>query len=778
MNHLSKNFSINPFLSLFFMEPDIIITSLYSKIKKIKCDVGIFKKILSSMEGKLSVEQTLEKLKKNHSEKFINHVFSTLIDSGIIISNSIESHQNYNFMSTGHEIDKFLEEKLEIKHVGLAGNGLIAQSILDNASKICRNSNFKSLDVKPSVDINYSNLKNRIKDSGTDFLIACPEKETHGWFLAINEVCLDLNLPWIVCYFNGENIILGPTMIPSKTPCYGCLIEHRLKNIYENSGLKLPIKHIREIVECWPLNRTPVMSIIANWVGGIIVSEALRIIDGTVYPQFIKKQTNIQPYLTTSFKEIRFEAITTCRSCHGINREKLTIGRPKSFVSPNKKQFSMKNPPLKHIDGGYRALGPENAKKLINDALDKIGISVKIEKSTNGPLDDILPSYMAKVSDFCRADYPFLITEKNQWGKGVTDEQAFLSGCFELFERICSEYYGNVDMVRAPYKEVQDIALDVKSQIGTIYFDRGIERFNEDIPIDWVWGYSLIQERPLLVPASMVYITKSKFCGHFHPSTSGGHAAGTSIEDAILQGLMETIEHDAWMIWQANGITTPQVRNESIEDDIVLDMIERIEEVGFRVIIRYLPTDIGIPVFRTWIVNENNYVAYAGNGLGANLDSKIALKRSITEAKLYLPSFIKKERLYYGNSNNLDVVNNKTSLFYLYHFISTDIFNSDKHRTLINFDEIPGSTTGSISGDIEKAIKTIKNTISNPDVAVVSLENKSLNIPVVKIIPVGLQKLSEPIQCVQNRLFQLPVTLGYRDYELTYQQLYNDRYPR
>jgi thiazole/oxazole-forming peptide maturase SagD family component len=778
MNQLSGILRINPFVSMTFKESDIVIASLYGKIKKIKCDVTIFKEILSFMDGVRSINQILNILKHKYSEEFLNRVFSILTESEIIVTNSIEPSQQKSLISADYEINNTLIEKLKVTPVGTTGSGLIAQSVMDIMEEICGNSSFKMFDVKMGVNENIEHLIEIFKESNIDFLIACPEKATYGWLWTINEVCLALKLPWLICYFNGKNIILGPTLIPGKTPCYGCLLEYRLNHIYENSGLKLSLKDIFKIVECWPLPRTSMMSIIGKWVGGLIVSEALRLIDGTVYPQFIKRQIYIPSYLTTSFKGVHFEAITTCMSCHGLNRDNLTIGRPRVFVPPDGSQVIVKNIPLQHTDGGYRALAAEDARKLINNTLKKMGISVKIEKSTKGPLDEILPSYMAQISNFYSKDFPVLITEKNQWGKGVTDEQAFLSGAFELFERICSEYHGNVEMIRAPYRDVQNIAIDVEAQIGTVYFDRGIDRFDEDMAIDWVWGYSLIRERPLLVPASMVYLTKSKFCGHFHASTSGGLAAGTSIEDAILQGLMETIEHDAWMIWQANAVTTPQVQNKSIKDATLLRIIDEIEKAGFCLIIRYQPTDIGIPVFRTWLVNEKDYIAYAGNGLGANLDSKIALKRSITEAKLYLPSYKKQEKLHYGISNNLDLLNNKTSLFYLYHFNKTDILNEDHPRTFIDFDEIPTGSTGSISGDIKKAVGIIKKSVPHSDVVVVNLGKELLNIPVVKVISVGLQRLSEPIQCAQKRLFQLPIALGYRDYELTYPQLYNDRYPR
>lgn len=69
-------------------------------------------------------------------------------------------------------------------------------------------------------------------------------------------------------------------------------------------------------------------------------------------------------------------------------------------------------------------------------------------------------------------------------------------------------------------------------------------------------GNSLVNNKPVLIPASLVYISNSVFKGNFLTLTSSGLSASENYLDAILQGLLEIVEHDSWMILQSRSIST------------------------------------------------------------------------------------------------------------------------------------------------------------------------------------------------------------------------------
>ena|GEM_PF-903227 len=801
MDYLGDIPLINPYLSVISKAPKEVVLNVCGKIKRLKCNSMIFEDALSFIDGQKTLGQILGSLKEKYPEDFLDHFFKILTQSEIIGFNSSGVQGEEEPRSIHFEGDGNLIEKMKAHPPGIIGNGLLADTVAERFKESCGTNSYRILNSNrdspdktllfqnealatnhhTALDINFRNnpkvkeLTNILKQTSVSFLIACLERTTNEWLLALNEACLELNLPWIPCYFNGKHVLLGPTVVPWKSPCYGCLVEHKLSQIYTNSGLRLTFEDIFEIIESWPIPDTFDGREAAIWVGSLLFAEALRLIDGATYPEYVKRQLRIPLHATHSFTELKFETITTCPACYGLNRDKLVIGHPENIAIPDHARISLKEVPVQHDDNGYRALSAKDARKMIDQALTKMGASMKITKNTSGSLDKILPTYRSEISNFYKHDFPLLIHREHDWGKGITEDQAYLSAAYELFERICSGYYGHVDMIRASYEEVKDSAMDVENRIGTVHYDRNIDRFDRRLPIDWVWGYSLVKERPILVPASMVYQTKCKFLGKFHLTTTGGLAAGTTIEDAILQGLMETIEHDAWYIWQANAITTPKVRIESINDPDVAKILDEIRQIGFHLIIRYQATDIGVPVFRTWLVNEKDYAVYASSGFGANLDPCIALKRSITEAKLAWPSIPPGENLYYSAKNSTSILETNVSLYSLYHFNKTDVLKEGK---VIDFDEIPNLSTGTIARDIKKSVKLIKRAVPKADIIVVNLEKEIFKIPVVRVVSAGLQNASIPLQNFpEDRVFKVPKIMGYRDHELSFVEIFNDRHP-
>jgi ribosomal protein S12 methylthiotransferase accessory factor len=407
---------------------------------------------------------------------------------------------------------------------------------------------------------------------------------------------------------------------------------------------------------------------------------------------------------------------------------------------------------------------------MVQTAIHEMGATMTVRELRTGPLDDVLPSFRAELS------IPGTKKSVLGFGKGIDKDQAYLSAAFEAVERLCSEPRGTTPILRAPRRAVQDRAMDVQKRIGTVYFYRNNEPFTEETPIDWTWGQCLLTGTPTLVPASMVYVGQTKFAGKFYNASTGGIATGTSTEDALLQGLMETIEHDAWMIWQANAIPGPEIRKETISDDSIQRILRGMEKAGYEVRIRYIATEIGIPVFRVWLVNPDSIEIYASHGFGCHLNKHLALKRAITEAKLSMPQtmYTKTRNTHYASRGNRDIMGSRHSLFYLHHFTQVDLAHDGN---TLSMDDVPNLTSGTVAGDLKKTLRTVTKRVPGAQVLGVDLTDPHIGIPVVRVISSGLQQLSHPLQVVQDRLFTVPCTMGARTTPLRYMELFNGRYP-
>jgi ribosomal protein S12 methylthiotransferase accessory factor len=397
---------------------------------------------------------------------------------------------------------------------------------------------------------------------------------------------------------------------------------------------------------------------------------------------------------------------------------------------------------------------------------------MQIQRCRGGILDEIIPSYMSRVETFYARDLPFAVYERHHWGKGMSEKQAYLSGGFELVERICAEYAGGIEMIQCPWRMVKDRAMDLRSRVGHQAYLRNVERVDADLTVDWVWGWSLSQGKALLVPASMVFLSRSVFQGKFMLNFSSGLAAGTTMEDAVLQGLMETVEHDARYIWQANAVVTPKLTG---LPEAVREIEDKLAEQGFDLIVKDYTTDIGIYVFRAWIVKPDDPVRYAASGMGAGLRPEMALNRAVSEAKQAWPNHARPSDPYHASRSNADLFGyNTAALFTHYQDNRMDILGRGPERDYRN---LPDLSSGNIASDVRKAMDLIARAVPDNDILVVNLTRESFGIPVVRVIASGLQNPSQPLQNFPGgRLFSVPVTLGYHTRELSYEELYNDRH--
>ena len=72
--------------------------------------------------------------------------------------------------------------------------------------------------------------------------------------------------------------------------------------------------------------------------------------------------------------------------------------------------------------------------------------------------------------------------------------------------------------------------------------------FTPERPIPWVWGYSLRDRRPVLVPEVLTYYHSTEPSQRFVQECSNGCASGSSLTEAVYYGLLELIERDAFLL--------------------------------------------------------------------------------------------------------------------------------------------------------------------------------------------------------------------------------------
>lgn len=85
--------------------------------------------------------------------------------------------------------------------------------------------------------------------------------------------------------------------------------------------------------------------------------------------------------------------------------------------------------------------------------------------------------------------------------------------------------------------------------------------FTDESRVRWVRGFSLPDGREAWLPVQLVYLTWRRATGEapIGYATSSGLACGATLEEALLAGLLELVERDAFMLAWTNRLSLPRL---------------------------------------------------------------------------------------------------------------------------------------------------------------------------------------------------------------------------
>jgi len=213
-------------------------------------------------------------------------------------------------------------------------------------------------------------------------------------------------------------------------------------------------------------------------------------------------------------------------------------------------------------------------------------------------------------------------------GKGASKEQAKASAIMEALERYSGEVRGD-DMVR---KGVEDMlssenALDPRELI--LPARTAMHLMHQSVA--WVKGFDLQEEEDIWVPASAVFHPYSSTLDMplFRTNTNG-LASGNTMEEAVVHGLCEVVERDAWSICEARR----RVRGDIAlpRDALISNMMEKFTSQGIEVHLKDLTSDVGLPTFAAAADDVRlQDPALLCLGMGTHLNPRITVIRALTE---------------------------------------------------------------------------------------------------------------------------------------------------
>lgn len=579
------------------------------------------------------------------------------------------------------------------------------------------------------------------------------------------EVLRPTGIPWLRGFVSFGEGVVGPLVRPGTPGCSQCADLRRLMAGFDRKEMwELQLRltaHGEMPRDAWA-SRTGLLQ-----VAHLLVAEAQRVLQGR------RAQLEGQVFL------INLKTLKSSRHFFLPDPLCLVCGRLPDD-SPIAARISLQ-PSLKINADSYRCRPMDDLKKvLVKDYLDyRTGL-------LNGKMHDLMSPF-ADAS----VNLPLFTADEGTAGRTHSYAESELTAILEGLERYCGlAPRGKRTVIHDSYRNLEDQALN-PVKVG-VHAKEQYERpgfpfkpFDPDRPIDWVWGYSFLQERPILIPKLLAYYSLG--CGDgFVYETSNGCALGGSLEEAIFYGILEVVERDSFlMTWYAQ-LPLPRLDPSSADDQELQLMVDRLKAVaGYDLYLFNSTMENGIP--SVWALAKNrkqkgvNLICAAG----AHLDPVRAVKSAIHELAgmmLMLDEKFEANREKYEQMFHdpflVQQMEDHSMLYSLPQAQERLQFLLDENRPLRTFDEEfkRKARHADLTDDLRDFFQVFRRL--NLEVIVVDQTTPEIlrnGLYCVKVLIPGMLPMTFGYHLTRvtglERVLRVPVELGYAEQPLTLEQL-------
>jgi oxazoline/thiazoline synthase len=347
------------------------------------------------------------------------------------------------------------------------------------------------------------------------------------------------------------------------------------------------------------------------------------------------------------------------------------------------------------------------------------------------------------------------IFRRGAMGKGLTDVQARVSCVGEAIELVCASFTGDERRRRARWPEVREIAVHPQELLlvsdrqrahaalrpATAAWDGVPAAFDEGHAVEWVPLHSLVSGRTRWLPAAYCYLDYADPrypAAPYAIANANGCAAGDTIEDAILQGLLELIERDACALWWYSRARRPGVDLDTVDDPRLDAIREAYAALGRTLAVLDLRSDVGVPVVAAvaWDLSDGTA---RFTGRGCHPDPRTAILRAVTElSQVSAVASPGDPRPHGGTAADRP---------HLFPDRSTSVRAAELGQT---GDDGPGDATERLVGALARL---------GHDVLVLDTTRADIGVPSVRVVVPGLRPLLRRL--APGRLYDVPAALGW-----------------
>ena len=277
----------------------------------------------------------------------------------------------------------------------------------------------------------------------------------------------------------------------------------------------------------------------------------------------------------------------------------------------------------------------------------------------------------------------------------------------------------------------------------------------EDRDVDWTEAWNLTSGGTKLVPTAYCYYGHpdiADFEQFFCTGDSNGQGAGNTLEEAVMQGLMELVERDGVAIWWYNRLRVPEVDIDSFGNPWFDQVRAEYAEVGRSVWALDLTTDVGIPVFAACSKREGTDQEDLIFGLGSHLEPELAMTRAFSEMNQFLPAARRDPE-----TGELIIWDDAAKDWWNNSSLENDPYLApDPDAPVKRLEDFPRRGSDDLAQDIGTCVQLIADV--GLETFVVDQSRPDIELRVVKVLAPGLRHFWRRL--APGRLYDVPVKMG------------------
>jgi len=715
------------------LEPDVVL--LFSEDGCIPLQGRLTTLLAPFVDGKHTLDDIVEKVKGRATFVDVHYGLSLLERAGVLIEGDETEPPGVaafrDFLNVDPDSFRSRLEGASVSVVSLGG-----------------------IPIDPFLSV-LASLHIRVAEAST-FRVVLTDDYSRPELETLNRQVLALGVPWMIVKPVGAIVWIGPIFSSPRTGCWGCLAkrlnEHRLLQTSLDAHQESKVASPPLSKSLLPSSLHLAMDIAATEILKWIVQGRNESAEGKLIT-FDVRSTTLEKHVL-----VRQESCPHC----GVSRGSSTTPLGRWVLTSQKKVFTS--------DGGHRAVLPHEAFRRYEHHISPITGIVEGLRASYSAGGGLVQVFEADLNSDIRLDRRPCWGRgfgRKSFGKGMTEIQAKTSALCEALERYSGVFQGNEKRMKASYRALGAEAIHPNQCMrfsSRQYKNREEwneceskynwipQPFDEEREVEWTPVWSLTEERYKYVPTAYCYFAYPFTPDHdFCRPDSNGNAAGSTLEEAILQGFLEIVERDAVGLWWYNRLRKPGVNLDSLSQTYIRALREHYDAYHREIQILEITSDFGIPAFAALCRSARPDRRDLFFGFGAHFDPEIAMSRALTEMNQFLPGALAKNLPPIFVNDIGDGA-----------FLEPDTAVAPKCSG-----DFPNLGSDDLRDDIMTCVKLARE--RGLEVLVLDQTRPDIGLPVVKAFVPGMRHFWARFG--HGRLYDVPVAMGWVKDSLTEDQL-------